>query len=32
MNEISWAHSGPAIAAAFLSSLVEFVEALTIGS
>jgi uncharacterized membrane protein len=30
MNEISWAHSGPAIAAAFLSSLVEFVEALTI--
>jgi uncharacterized membrane protein len=30
MNEIPWAHSGPAIAAAFLSSLVEFVEALTI--
>lgn len=30
VNEISWAHSGPAIAAAFLSSLVEFVEALTI--
>jgi Ca2+/H+ antiporter, TMEM165/GDT1 family len=30
MNELPWAHSGPAIAAAFLSSLVEFVEALTI--
>jgi Ca2+/H+ antiporter, TMEM165/GDT1 family len=30
MSQISWAHSGPAIAAAFLSSLVEFVEALTI--
>jgi len=30
MNELPWAHSGPAFAAAFLSSLVEFVEALTI--
>lgn len=30
MNALPWAHSGPAFAAAFLSSLVEFVEALTI--
>lgn len=30
MNGLHWAHSGTTIAAAFLSSLVEFVEALTI--
>lgn len=30
MNELHWAHGGTAVAAAFLSSLVEFVEALTI--
>src|SRR5579872_6649208 len=27
---IDWAHAGPSVAAAFLASLVEFVEALTI--
>jgi uncharacterized membrane protein len=30
MHNLAWAHSGPTIAAAFLSSLVEFIEALTI--
>src|SRR6185437_13763254 len=27
---VSWAHAGPSILAAFLASLVEFVEALTV--
>ena len=30
MNPVPWTHSGPPFAVAFLSSLVEFVEALTI--
>src|SRR5882724_7640809 len=27
---ITWAHAGPSVAAAFLASLVEFIEALTV--
>lgn len=27
---LNWAHAGPTVAAAFLASLVEFVEALTV--
>ena len=30
MLNIGWAHAGPSILAAFLASLVEFVEALTV--
>lgn len=30
MNAIGWAHAGPSMVAAFLASLVEFVEALTV--